>query len=101
MTTVYWDVAACSLVEIYRRFIARMMKAVKHFWNVSQFVRDNTTQYSRRLWSYNFKDFLLFLDKRRKDQTILNLMVGSIARIISALNYFVNIYLFEKPWEDI
>jgi hypothetical protein len=41
--TVFWDVAPCSLVQIYGCF-----RGIKHFWNVAQFLRFYTTQHPWR-----------------------------------------------------
>jgi hypothetical protein len=41
--TVFWDVAPCSLVEVYRRF-----RGSKHLWNVDKHLRDYTAQHPRR-----------------------------------------------------
>jgi hypothetical protein len=54
--TLFWDVAPCSLVEIYRRFRRAYCprnlpddRGSKHFWNVGQFLRDYAAQHPRSL----------------------------------------------------
>jgi hypothetical protein len=56
-TTVFWDVAPCSLIEVYRRFRGAYCLLMHrpddggsmHLWNVLQLLRDYTAQYPKRL----------------------------------------------------
>jgi hypothetical protein len=51
---VFWDVAPCSLVEIYRRFRGSCCDdrpddgGSKHLWSVGKLLPDYTTQQHRR-----------------------------------------------------
>jgi hypothetical protein len=40
---VFWDVAPCSLVEVYRRF-----RDSKHLWDAGKLLPDYTAQHPRR-----------------------------------------------------
>jgi hypothetical protein len=55
--TVFWGVASCSLVEVYRRYRGACCLhhqnddddwSSKYLWNVSKLLPDYTVQYSRR-----------------------------------------------------
>jgi hypothetical protein len=49
--TVFWVVAPCSLVEVYRRFTGASDRpddgGSKHLWNVDKLLPDYTTQQPR------------------------------------------------------
>jgi hypothetical protein len=47
---IFWDVAPCSLVEVYRRFSGAccLHHQGKHLWNVGKLLPDYTAQHPRR-----------------------------------------------------